>query len=160
MSGDWAHTEKDVGLLSRVLEVEGVATSYAKDANGSYMLLRNSSYVSGVKANYNEIFNEVYLTSKNKTFWTYCGIFYGVYLVLVVFMGLMLFLLSRGKNNPMNYLTFWTTFKMACWSTLAPAVLAMVLGFLLASYATLFFIILYGLRIMWMSMRQLRPMAQ
>ena len=160
MSGDWTHTEKNVGLLSRVLDVESIAVSYAKDTNGSYLLLRNTNYVSGVKANYNKVFNEVYLTSKTKTFWSYCGIFYGVYLVLVAFMGLMLFLLSRGKNNPMNYLTYWTTFKMACWSTLAPGLLAMILGFLLASYATLFFIILYGLRIMWMSMRQLRPMAQ
>ena len=160
MSGDWVHSEKDVGLLSRVLEVEDIPVSFEKDTNDSYVLLRKTAFTTGVKKNFNKIFNEVYLTSKNKTFWSYCGIFYGVYLVLVAFMGLMLFLLSRGKNNPMNYLTYWTTFKMACWSTLAPGVLAMVLGFLLASYATLFFIILYGLRIMWMSMRQLRPVAQ
>lgn len=160
MSGDWLHSEKDVGLLERVLEVEDIPVSFEKDSNGSYTLLRKTAFTTGVKKNFNKVFNEVYLTSKNKTFWSYCGIFYGVYLVLVAFMGLMLFLLSRGKNNPMNYLTYWTTFKMACWSTFAPGVLAMVLGFLLASYATLFFIILYGLRIMWMSMRQLRPAAQ
>ena len=119
--------------------------------------MRNSDFVAAVQKNMNKVYDNAYLTTKQNSFTLYTLVFYGVYVVLIAFMGLMIFLLTRGKRNPMNYMTFWLSTKIAAWATISPAILALILGFLLTNFATMFFIILFGVRIMWLSMRQLRP---
>ena len=156
-AGDWNHTEATENLLDRILNVEGFDSILDKDAHGDYKVLRDLEYTAGVQKNMNKLYDETYLTSKQTSFLMYTLIFYGVYLILVVFMGLMIFLLTRGKKNPMNYMSFWLCTKIAMWATISPAVLAMIFGFMISNFATMFFIILYGVRIMWLSMRQLRP---
>lgn len=148
-TGNWKHTNPGE-LLSRVLEVNDID---AEDQN-----IYNEKYTKGVLDNWKKVFNESYLTQKqfniNMSLWIYAGI----YALMVVFMGLMMFLLTRGKNNMFNYLKFPTTLQFACWSTITPALLALILGFVLPAYAMMYFIILLGIRVMWMSMKQLRPM--
>ena len=147
---DWKNQHlTDNNLLNTVLAVEGVEQN-----------LLDSNYVSGVLSNWKEVFNDSYKNQKVKSFWFSSGLYYGIYLVLGAFMGLMMFLLTRGKNNPNRNYTFWLTFKIACWCILTPAVLAMVLGFIWAQAAGLGYIVLIGLRTMWLSMRQLNPQAQ
>ena len=75
-------------------------------------------------------------------------------------MGLMMFLLTRGKNNPNRGLTFFITCKIDAWITFTPALLGMILGFIWNAAAGLGFIVLIGLRTMWLSMRQLSPTQQ
>ena len=160
-AGDWTHYRSENGLLSTVLDVElskyNANDLFEKDANGDYKLLRNGEFTTDVQANMNKIYNDAYLTAKNNSFTLYTLVFYGVYALLIVFMGLMIFLLTRGKRNPMNYMSFWLSIKISAWASPAPAILALIFGFLLTNFATMFFIILFGLRIMWLSMRQLRP---
>ena len=157
--GDWKHSQIEDGLLATILKVElpEGTTLFDKDANGDYKLMRNSDFVAAVQKNMNKVYDNAYLTTKQNSFTLYTLVFYGVYVVLIAFMGLMIFLLTRGKRNPMNYMTFWLSTKIAAWATISPAILALILGFLLTNFATMFFIILFGVRIMWLSMRQLRP---
>ena len=75
-------------------------------------------------------------------------------------MGLLMFLLTRGKNNPNRGLTFWITCKISAWIDFTPGLLAMILGFIWPAAAGLGYIVLIGLRTMWLSMRQLNPAAQ
>ena len=159
VAGDWKHTEEGTKLLERLLSVEtyDLANVTERDNNNEFLLLRDLDYTAGVQKNMNALYNETYLTAKRNNFLMYTFVFYGIYLVLVFFMGLMMFLLTRGKKNPMNYMSFWLCTKIAMWATISPAVLAMILGFMLTNFATMFFIILYGVRVMWLSMRQLRP---
>ena len=84
-------------------------------------------------------------------------LFFGIYIALLIIMGLLLWLLTRGKNNVFNYLKFMDTEKMAWWASLAPGILAMIVGFIFNNFAQMAFIILIGLRTMWMAMKQLRP---
>ena len=84
-------------------------------------------------------------------------VFLGVYIVLIFIMGLLIFLLTRGKTNMFNYLKFMDCQKMVWWASLAPAILAVIFGFIFTNFAQMIFIILLGLRVMWMSMKQLRP---
>jgi maltodextrin utilization protein YvdJ len=65
--------------------------------------------------------------------------------------------MTRGKSNPFRVYTFWECQKIAYWASLAPAILAMILSFSLPAYAMIYYIFFYGMRIMWMSMRSLRP---
>lgn len=145
---DWKHTANG-DLLARVLTVGDLAVDVA-----------NANYVAGVTDNWKQVFNETYTNQKWRSFWFTSGLYYGIYLVLTLFMGLMMFLLTRGKNNPNRGLNYFITTKIAAWIIFTPAVLGMILGFIWSAAAGLGFIVLIGLRTMWLSMRQLSPVAQ
>ncbi len=106
------------------------------------------------------IFNETFLMQKETNKWNTTLIYLGVYAGLIIFLGLMLFLLTRGKTNPFSQtLNFWHTQKIAYFLSFTPAVLALVVGFIFAGniFGQMGFIMLISLRAMWASMRQLRP---
>ena len=145
---DWKHADF-TSLLDQVVTVEG------KEAN-----VLDKTYVDASFANWKAVFNDAYLNQRVKTFWINSGMYYGIYLVLGVFMGLMIFLLTRGKANPNRGLTFWITTKISWIACVAPAILAMIVGFFWNVAAGLGFIVLFGLRIMWLSMRSLSPQQQ
>ena len=107
--------------------------------------------------NWEAVFNKVYLSQKRYNVWVTTAMFFGIYLGLTILMGLLLFLLTRGKNNMFNYLKFMDTEKMAWWTSLTPGILAMIVGFIFSNFAQMAFIILLGLRTMWIAMKQLRP---
>ena len=73
-----------------------------------------------------------------------------------IFMGFMLWVLTRGKNN-LNWFGIWETQKIVAWTTISPAILTTGLGFLLSSFSQVMFPLLLGVRIMWLSMKLLRP---
>ena len=141
---DWWHTQSG-DLLARMATVDPEVT------------------VSGVEAvfdNWKQVFNETYENQKVRTFWTQVGIYAGVYGGLILFMGLMIFILTRGKNNPNRTINFFVAEKIAWWAAFTPAVLGMLMGFIMPGnvIGQMGFIILLSLRVMWLSMRQLRPM--
>lgn len=149
--GDWKHTAEGTKLIENsltVLDSEGLAIPFS---------LTDTDYTRGVLNNWKVYFNESYITTRDLNVTYSLLIYYGIYLLMVIFMGLMVFLLTRGKRNIFNYLKFGVCLKMSAWSTISPAVLALILGFILPSYAIMYFIILLGIRVMWMSMKQLRP---
>jgi hypothetical protein len=115
------------------------------------------TYQQEIVDTYKVFFNEGYETTKIQGAWMWTGIMAAVYVVFIVFMGLMIWLMTRGKNNPYRIYTFWETQKMSYWAAFTPAVLACGLGFAFSTYALFIFILFYGMRIMWMSMKNLRP---
>jgi hypothetical protein len=92
-------------------------------------------YNNEIKATFKQFFNDGFETTKTSQAWIWTGIMAGVYAAFIIFMGLMIFLMTRGKNNPYRIYTFWQTQKMAYWAAPTPAVLAMGLGFAFSSYA-------------------------
>lgn len=94
---------------------------------------------------------------KNKRGWATTGMGLGIYAGLTIILGVVVFIMTRGKNNPFRHYKFWECQKIAYWSSFAPAVLALALGFLFKNYSLLLFILFSGVRIMWMSMRTLKP---
>ena len=106
-----------------------------------------------------DYFRTSYLTTKWRKFWTTNLILVAVNVGIVFFMGLMLFILTRGKANPYRVYNFWDTQKMVYWSTPTPAVIALVIGFIFPTFAQLAFPLLLGVRIMWMSMKSLNPQS-
>lgn len=143
---DWTKFKTE-DLFQYVTTVEGIANKDAKDAN----------YVAGAVKNWKVVFNKGFENQKIRNFWSMSGLFYGIHLVLVAFMGFMMWLLTRGKNNPNRGLKVYTCFWIAGWCCVAPAILAMILGFIFSIAQQIAFIALLGLRIMWLAMRQLNP---
>ena len=131
-----------------------------KDADGNPLKPYQAAYVEKVRAFYTDVINKSYEPAKVAGTWQYTGIFAGIDLGLILLFGLITFLMTRGKKNPFRIYTFWETQKMAYWASFTPAVLSMVLGFWLTQYAFIFFMFTYGMRMMWMSMKSMRPVQQ
>ena len=119
--------------------------------------LNNEEQVNEIFNNWKTYYNKSYLSQKFFNTWMTSLLFLGIYVGLVFIMGVLVFFLTRGKNNMFNYLKFIDTQKIVWWASLSPAILAMILGFIFANFAQMMFIILLGLRVMWISMKQLRP---
>ena len=147
-SSNWKHF-KDGSLL--------IAEALPEGKTAAQVNLNDSDDVQAIFNNWKEYYNKSYLSQKTYNTWMTSLLFFGIYVVLVFIMGLLVFLLTRGKNNMFNYLKFIDTQKIVWWASLAPALLAMILGFILSNFAQMMFIILIGMRVMWISMKQLRP---
>lgn len=164
-SGDWKNTEVGTEILSRVLlsqdeklpPLPSAGNFEAEYEATMNTYLRQNAYIDDVFENWEDLFNEIYLFTKENSILYQTFFFLGIYAIIVLFMGLMIFLLTRGKKNTFNYLTFWQCEKISMWASVSPGLLSLILGFLMSSYAVMFFIILMGLRIMWICMKQLRP---
>ena len=101
-----------------------------------------------------------YKTAKTKAMWLGSLLYLGIYAGVNVFMILMIFLMSRGKNNPNRYLTFWTCTKINWWESLCPGLLGMIVGFIFTSQAPLLYVLLISMRTMWLTTREMRPQIQ
>lgn len=153
-NSNWDNTTIDSslnGLIDRILTVKNSeGTEVARD-------LANRTYTEGVYKNLKEIFNETYLAYKPGAFWINTSIYFSIFVGLVGFMGFLLWLLTRGRNNMFNYLSIWATMKMSFWSCFTPGLIAMIAGFIFSNQSLMVFIMTVGIRVMWMSMKQLRP---
>ncbi len=137
-----------VAFVLTVLDKEG--SPIAKDIgnldfqNGAYNKLKN-------------VFSQSFLSYKWPGFWTNVGIYSAVFVGVVLFMGLLIFLLTRGKNNIFNYLKWYTCQKISWYACFTPGLFALILGFVFSNQSLMVFIMAVGLRVMWLSMKQLRP---
>jgi len=107
---------------------------------------------------YSDFFSKAWESTKNAIAWQYSGIALAINAGLVFLFGLMIWLMTRGKQNPFHDFTFFDSQKISWWAAAAPAILAL-LGFvpLFSSYSMFLFLFLMGMRTMWMSTRTLRP---
>jgi hypothetical protein len=128
----------------------------SKSSHGKLYSSSSDSLATQTLASWKEIFADGYESTKNTNAWMMTGIFFGVYVGLALILGLTVFLMTRGKTNPFRIYTFWECQKIAYWASFAPALLGLI-GFAFPAYAQLIYIFLFGLRVMWMSMRSLRP---
>lgn len=76
---------------------------------------------------------------------------------VTLIMGFMIWILTRGKANPYRLFTVWDSFKIAFWATITPGVITVGLGFLIKNFASMMFPLLLGIRVMWLTMKSLRP---
>lgn len=145
LMGDYEHTEIGTNFKNFAM-IDGVIADN-----------KNQSNIDAVKAKWFGFFDETYITFRNNAVLLNTFLSLGIYIVLGFFMGLMVFLLTRGKKNIFRVYTFGDCQKISAWSMVSPALLGMILGFFIQDYAMMFFIILLGVRVMWLSMKQLRP---
>ncbi len=116
-----------------------------------------NAYRNGVFANWKEYFDKAYLNNRSQLTWQTTLLMFGINAVLVVFMGFMIWVLTRGKNNPFKIYKFYECEFIAAWASLTPGLLTAGLGFLFSSFANIMFPLLLGVRVMWLSMKTLRP---
>lgn len=107
--------------------------------------------------NLKTLIDDTYKTTRKNSLIFGTLIYFGVYFGVNFFMALMIFLMSRGKNNPNNYLNLWHCIKIDWWACLAPGILGLILGFIFPTNATMFYILFLAMRMVWLSTKELRP---
>ena len=147
--GDFKKIDPCDNGLEKLLAVEGVAPS-----------MYDNHYTDGVYNNFKKLMDKSYATLKVKNTGLTCLIYFGIFFGASLLMALLMFLLTRGKNNPNNYFSFWLCVKIQGRLSFCPGLLAMIVGFFLTSQIPLIMIMLLGLRVMWISMKELRPIQQ
>lgn len=150
---NWVNTPS-VGLVERLLG--GVdSTSMSEE---TYV----NTYSYQVINEFKNICTETYLAQKAKTKWTNLGIYFAIYVGVILFLGLMVFILTRGKRNPYNFLNIWECQKISWWASASPAIIGTLLSLIFSGNAIgqMAFILVVSLRVMWLSMKQLRPVVQ
>lgn len=153
-TGDFKTIKANPACLETLLTVKD------KEGNVIATSLANDDYVNGVYKNFKKFLDKSYETLKIKNVWVSSAIYLGIFFGTSVLMGFLMWLLTRGKNNPNNYYTPWLTMKIQGRLGLSPALITLIAGFFLTSYAPMIFILTIGLRVMWVSMKELRPIQQ
>ena len=108
-------------------------------------------------SNWKLFIRDAYDHTRLTAVWQSCAIMGGINVGITLFMGLMVWILTRGKNNPYRFLNLWVTQKTAWWAAITPSILALAFGFLIPKFSNILFPMLIGIRVMWLSMRSLRP---
>lgn len=154
---DWLNSRSDIGLVERLLGDEFKNVTSTSDENEFVNKHRGD-----VLKVFRGICTEAYLNQKNRTKWTNTGIYLGIYGGVLIFLGLMVFILTRGKNNPYKFLNIWECQKISWWGAASPAIIGTLLSLIFSGNAIgqMAFILVVSLRIMWLSMKQLRPVIQ
>ena len=128
-----------------------------KDVEASNQNVYNTVYIDGVYNNFKKFIDRSYdnlkITNTLSTVGIYAGIFFGLNIV----MGFLMWLLTRGKNNPNNYFSPWLTMKIQARLGLAPGIITAIAGIFVLNMLPMIYIMTIGLRVMWISMKELRP---
>ena len=154
LGGDYLTIKDTEDYLAELLTVK------TKEGELVAQDITNKEYTDGVFKNLRKFLAKTYETMKIKNTFATSGIYLGIFFGLAIVMGMLMWLLTRGKNNPNNYFTPWLTLKIQGRLGLAPAIITLIVGFFLTSYAPLIYIMTLGLRAMWVSMKELRPIQQ
>ena len=154
LGGDYKTMNANNAYLAMLLEV--------KNKEGQVITpdLTSTTYTDGVYKNFKKFLNKSYETLRTRNTFATCGIWLGIFFGINVIMGFLLWILTRGKNNPNNYSTPWLTMKIQGRLAFCPGLIALVAGFFLPSYLYIIYIATLGLRAMWVSMKELRPIQQ
>ncbi|MCQ2795826.1 MAG: hypothetical protein MJ213_00720 [Bacilli bacterium] len=100
-------------------------------------------------------YDQVFVNVRRTNTWRSTGIILGVDAGVILLMGFMVWILTRGKNNPFRIYSFWDGQKIAYYASLTPGIIALF-GFLMQNMAMMLFILGVGVRVMWLSMKTLR----
>ncbi len=154
LGGNFSNVKANDKCLETLLTVKD------KEGNLVEAKLTNVEYCDGVLKNFKRFLSKTYDSIKWKNTFATSGIYLAIFVGLSLFMGLLMWIMTRGKNNPNNYFSIWLCMKIEARLALTPGLLTLVIGLFLTQYASMIFILTLGLRIMWISMKELRPMQQ
>ena len=154
LGGNFSSIKANDACLKTLLEV--------KDKNGNPVAesLTSVEYTNGVLKNFRRFLDKTYDSIKWRNTFATSGIYLAIFAGLSLFMGLLMWIMTRGKNNPNNYFSLWLCMKIEARLAFAPGLITFIVGLFLTQYASMIFILTLGLRVMWISMKELRPVQQ
>ena len=106
-------------------------------------------------SNYKGLLDEIYISTRTTVTLNQTWMIAAVNAGIVLLFGLVVFLLTRGKNNPNRGIKFQQCYNITYWCATSPALLALILGFLFSNYQVMLFVMIFGFRVMWLGMKTL-----
>lgn len=116
-----------------------------------------------IMSNFYSFCDTAYLDARMTNTLVQVGMLAGINAGVTIIMALVLYIMSRGKQNPNSLLKFYQVLGISFYTTITPALLSMILGFMFAgAFQTvcMLYIMTYGFRCMWLAMKYLRPQYQ
>ena len=113
-----------------------------------------------INSNSASFFHQVYIDPVFTQTWVTFGIYCGVNGGIMIIMAFIIFAMTRGKNNPNRSIKLLQCFSIAFWFAITPALISITLGFAIPQFGAMLFLITYSFRIMFLSMKYLRPSYQ
>jgi maltodextrin utilization protein YvdJ len=148
------------GVYTNVKDGTNLKDFYLKDKNGNPINPTEPTFTNNLLENWYVLANAAYAPIKTTVFFTQSGLSLLIYAVIGAFIGLIIFLSTRGKRNPNRGIRFHEAMKIGCWLLLTPALITLLIGSFIPQYAALIFVTTIGMRTVWFGMRTLNPYAQ
>lgn len=148
------------GVYTNINDGTNLKDFYTKDKDGNAISASDVNFSEQFMDNWKQFANNLYKPIKTKVFFSQSGISLLIYAVLSAFIGLVIFLITRGKNNPNRDIRFGESMKIGCWLLLTPALITLLIGSFAPQMAALIYIGSLGMRTVWLSMRTLNPHYQ
>jgi hypothetical protein len=127
------------------------------DVDGNTIIKNDPLYTRVVFNNWLNFFDQSFAYQKSVLLLFQTGLTFVVNAIMALLMSLVIFIMTRGKNNPNKHFKFADTMKIGAWALLSPAILTLIAGALFPEFAGTAFVLFVGLRLMWLSSRYLRP---
>ena len=132
-------TDSSTNSLSTAIRYSWDASSYQGEYltdlltptfTGETPSLDSYEYRQASRSLWGTFFDEGYASTKWTAGWTNVGILSAIIVATIFVMGLIIFLATRGKNNPYRPLNFWDAQQVAYFESFTCALIAMILGFM------------------------------
>jgi hypothetical protein len=128
------------------------------DVDGNTIIKNDLLYTRVVFNNWLNFFDQSFAYQKSVLLLFQTGLTFVVNAIMALLMSLVIFIMTRGKNNPNKHFKFADTMKIGAWALLSPAILTLIAGALFPEFAGTAFVLFVGLRLMWLSSKYLRPL--
>lgn len=104
-------------------------------------------------ANWSVFFDKAYEPIKVSKTWLSTGVMVGISAVVTVFVGLLLFVMTRGKSNVIRDTSFLQALGMGIYLAPTCALISSLLSLVMASMASMGFLLCIGVRAMFLMMK-------
>lgn len=150
---------------------EGVIKTFAP-TNSTYAGLTSCAPNTSIKAFFNAsndkpidicqtkwktLFNDLYSSSKTQYLWTYSGVVVAINVSVALLVSLLIMILTRLKSSTGTKLNYLEAMNIIGFASICPAILSVLLGFLIPQLTQIGFILTLGLRSTFLGMKASNP---
>ncbi|MDD6302869.1 MAG: hypothetical protein PUA56_06200 [Bacillales bacterium] len=118
--------------------------------------LEESKYDETTK-NWANLLDVAFKPYRTQNMWVTAGIYSAINFGTVLLVSLLLVIMTHLKHSVGNKINYLEALKIASYSALAPAIVSIILGFIISSFATIGFVMCLSLRSTFIAMKLTNP---